>query len=53
MTGQTTVASVFVLDLQSGEEINILSDVALYCRQHHKGRHPPRLLPFFESGTQP
>lgn len=26
--GQTTVASVFILDLQTGEEVNILSDVA-------------------------
>lgn len=27
--GQTTVASVFILDLQTGEEVNILSDVAV------------------------
>lgn len=27
--GQSTVASVFILDLQTGEEVNILSDVAM------------------------
>ncbi len=27
--GQTTVASVFIMDLKTGEEINILSDVAV------------------------
>ncbi len=46
--GQTTVASVFILDLQTGEEINILSDVAMSAASTVK---LPILIDYFRNLT--
>lgn len=42
--GQTTVASVFIMDLQTGEELNLLSDVAFSAASTIK---VPILIDFF------